>query len=68
MNQPSHPSSVSLARSPQTAAGIVMLTVVLHLAGSAWATGLVTALAMGVLYLASFHVGRVVFRSRPRSR
>jgi len=66
VNQPSRSSSAGTSRSPLTAAGVLVLTVVLRLAGFSWAMGLLTALALGVMYLASFRFGRVTPRDRPR--
>ena len=62
MNQPSQTppaASVASARSELTAAGVVVLTVILHLlAGFGWAMGLLVAVVLGAGYLASFHITR----------
>ncbi len=64
MNQPSGPAPIPSSVYGLAAVWLVLFTLVLHGVGFAWNTGMIAALALCLLFLASFLLMRSVHGRR----
>lgn len=68
MNQPVARTAIPSSVYTLAAVWLVVFTLVLHEVGFAWSTGMIAAIALCVLFLASFLVVRSVHGRRSRNR
>lgn len=68
MNQPVARTAIPSSAYALAAVWLVVFTLVLHEVGFAWSTGMIAAIALCVLFLASFLVVRSVHGRRSRDR